>query len=909
MNKNASKNLNHSIARILLALMFVSSWAVLGVALAISSARVNIGGSVTFTATNIYADITGSVTGSVTQNTLADIHFTADTKNFTTPSSWSNMTLDFAKGQDITITINITNKSQERSLLASISESITTGNTTVTRKVAQSEVEAFGIIEVEAGTTKTIEIVLQITNPNKAVEDSFNLALNLNDPTEASAEDITYTIEDGKAVISGYTGALDTFVIPETINGLPTVLRAGNRDASTKIITPGLNLPNTVKSAVIPKTMESVSQFAMYGYTNLESVILQEGIKSLAQGAFCKTGLKQIFIPKSVESLGVQNFANCVNLECATIAQGTKLKALPGGTFGYTTSLKHIEIPEGITEIGRQEFYKSGLVEAKIPDSVEIIKAAAFAECSNLKSVRIGSSVKTIEEWAFGGNSAETAPKIKEIIIPDSVETIGKSVFYNCTSLKSVQLGNSVKSIGKFLFRNCSALESIVIPDSVEILEDQCFYNCTSLKSVQLGNSVKSIGEYSFRGASSLQSIIIPDSVETIKAVAFCLCTSLESVKLPSNANFTVIDEGVFMGCSALKNVDIPDNITKISAFAFEECSALTSASLPTSLIEIGNAAFQYCSKLQSIEFPSTLEFIGDFAFGHCERIANTTIALPAGIKQIGGSTYIKLDASNTAYNTQAKVDAARKAVIGDHVFYNCGVQSISAFSLDASNENYMVQDGVLYTKNEAGNPEVLVSYPPKKVQSNGTYTMPNTVKDSYGCAMSRTQNLNKIILSDAFEIKDTQLNENGYNLNGDWANNLHAMMYLYCGATIEVNTTNTKYISENGAIYSKDGKTLYYMPTFATSQNQTFTVKTGTTTIFNGAIPHNTVNSISSPSGTIYKYVKVSIPASVTSIGTKSINVLNKVKDSKDKVSSYTVEIDAANTAYTVTNGKIVAK
>ena len=78
MNKNASKNLNHSIARILLALMFVSSWAVLGVALAISSARVNIGGSVTFTATNIYADITGSVTGSVTQNTLAVIHFTAD---------------------------------------------------------------------------------------------------------------------------------------------------------------------------------------------------------------------------------------------------------------------------------------------------------------------------------------------------------------------------------------------------------------------------------------------------------------------------------------------------------------------------------------------------------------------------------------------------------------------------------------------------------------------------------------------------------------------------------------------------------------------------------------------------------------------------------------------------------------
>ena len=54
------------IARYAIALLFISSWAVLGVAIAINTAKVDIGGKVTFQATDVYADITGDITGTKT---------------------------------------------------------------------------------------------------------------------------------------------------------------------------------------------------------------------------------------------------------------------------------------------------------------------------------------------------------------------------------------------------------------------------------------------------------------------------------------------------------------------------------------------------------------------------------------------------------------------------------------------------------------------------------------------------------------------------------------------------------------------------------------------------------------------------------------------------------------------------
>ena len=75
-----------------------------------------------------------------------------------------------------------------------------------------------------------------------------------------------------------------------------------------------------------------------------------------------------------------------------------------------------------------------------------------------------------------------------------------------------VVIPDSVTSIGDMAFCECESLTSVTIPDSVTSIGESAFYECESLTSVTISNSVTSIGDEAFRGCSSLTTVNIPDS-------------------------------------------------------------------------------------------------------------------------------------------------------------------------------------------------------------------------------------------------------------------------------------------------------------------------------------------------------------------------------------------------------------
>ena len=105
---------------------------------------------------------------------------------------------------------------------------------------------------------------------------------------------------------------------------------------------------------------------------------------------------------------------------------------------------------------------------------------------ASLEKIVIPKSVTVIDRSAFSNSI------VKEVIIPDSVLSIGDLAFADCDNLENMRLPSRLKEVGYFAFYNCISLQSIVIPDSVEELNDT-FAGCTSLKNAQLSKGIKTV--------------------------------------------------------------------------------------------------------------------------------------------------------------------------------------------------------------------------------------------------------------------------------------------------------------------------------------------------------------------------------------------------------------------------------
>ena len=219
------------------------------------------------------------------------------------------------------------------------------------------------------------------------------------------------------------------------------------------------------------------------------------------------------------------------------------------------------------------------------------------------------------------------------VTIPHSVDSIGQDAFEGCTSLTSVHIfdiaawcntsfNTSFSNplyYAHHLYVNGEEVRNLVIPNSVTSIGGRAFAYCSGLTSVTIGNSVTSIGSSAFEGCSGLTSLTIPNSVTSIGGAAFDGCSGLTSVTIPNSV--TSIGDHAFGGCSGLTSVTIPNSVTSIGWFAFRYCSALTSVNIPNSVTSIGYGAFYYCSGLTSVTIPNSVTSIGSSAFSGCSEL------------------------------------------------------------------------------------------------------------------------------------------------------------------------------------------------------------------------------------------------------------------------------------------------
>lgn len=209
--------------------------------------------------------------------------------------------------------------------------------------------------------------------------------------------------------------------------------------------------------------------------------------------------------------------------------------------FNHCDSLKSVYIPASITDIGRKK------------RSCNI-----FEYCPLLESIVVAPG-NTVYDSRGGCNALiETATNsivagCKNTIIPNDVVKIGTGAFEGCSQLKEIKIPQSVNYIGEYAFANCPSLGSIVVEDGNPVYDSR--ERCNAI--------VKSASNTIIAGCNNS---VVPTGIERIGAHAF-RGSSLKEIALP--ASVTKIDNGAFMDCALLTDIEVTAEEFELGSMAF----------------------------------------------------------------------------------------------------------------------------------------------------------------------------------------------------------------------------------------------------------------------------------------------------------------------------------------------------
>ena len=265
------------------------------------------------------------------------------------------------------------------------------------------------------------------------------------------------------------------------------------------------------------------------------------------------------------------------------------LKEISGYAFNGCTGLTEMNLPDSVETIGYRAFYNCANLESfTYPQSWKEASSEIFKGCSKLTSISVPEGVLTIPDYAFNG-----ADCLKQISFPSTLTKIGYQSFSSCPMLENPALPEGLLEISGYAFSSCAKLSAIQLPDTVTTIGYRAFYNCVKLNSVNYPMALTEASSEIFKGCSLLTSIVVPEGITTIPDYTFSGADYLRNITLPDS--LTKIGYSAFSGCTQLRYMDLPVNLSIIESYAFYGCLKLRLLSLPISISTIGYRAFYNC--------------------------------------------------------------------------------------------------------------------------------------------------------------------------------------------------------------------------------------------------------------------------------------------------------------------------
>lgn len=242
---------------------------------------------------------------------------------------------------------------------------------------------------------------------------------------------------------------------------------------------------------------------AFYGCEDLTTFVITDNIIEVPDFMFygCKN-LKDIGTPLNLERIGRSAFYGCSSLKNIDLSSLYRLESIGQSAFAYCQHLSEVILPEyGVLEnISDYAFYYCNMLEkVTIPDTITSIGQEAFASCFALETLTFEQNETGSDKLTEIGDSAfYQCYTLKEVVIPDTVQTIGKAAFYGCVSVENLQLSSALTYIGENAFCGLNQITDVEFGDNLKYIGNYAFSGCESLRSINLSKNVEWIGSWAF---------------------------------------------------------------------------------------------------------------------------------------------------------------------------------------------------------------------------------------------------------------------------------------------------------------------------------------------------------------------------------------------------------------------------
>ena len=350
-------------------------------------------------------------------------------------------------------------------------------------------------------------------------------------------------------------------------------------------------------------------------------------------------------------------------------------------------------------------------------------------------------------------------------------------------------------------------------------------YSFSAISQIYIPNTIKSISSEVFLYGESVEEFIVDESNPVYGAIEKCLFDKVNMLLISAprvfEGTFNVpkgtlgIENYAFYRVLNLTDIKFNDELLMIGSRSFYGCSNIKNFTLSNNITTIGSEAFAYCSKLKSITLSTKLESLERQVFNSCIKLES--IEIPGSVKYIKEFAFASCNSLET-------------------VILNEGLKAIEQKAFQYTPIKSLVLPSTLKTigDNAFGACEYLTS-----------------VKANEGLEKIGKTCFNLCKKLEEFSIPSTltSIGEGAFT----------ACISL---KNINVSETNTSYMSKDGVLYSKDGKTLIHYPNLANFKR--YEIPSGTTTL--GFRCFNYVsNNPYAASSTLFSVEEIVIPKSVT--------------------------------------------